>query len=278
MEIKTVFTAFRNRLLAGIFVATPLVATIWLLKIAYDFIAQVSRPLLMLILERFEQNQQVLDGFERGEHMQWLSFLITLLLVFLLGLLATNVIGKRLIEWTELLIMRIPIAATIYTGIKQIMDSVSQFRGKMQFKRVAYIQYPSDECRLIGFVTGQFYDDEREEDMTCVFIPTSPNPMTGFVIVVPNRKIIEANLTMEQASKLILSAGLVGPRFPMPADDGKKQGISPGEPPYPQQDAEDEDEQHMPPLPHAVRAAQRSSGSRPAHTTRKRPEDPFSQQ
>jgi uncharacterized membrane protein len=206
--------------------------------------------------------------------MQWLSFLITVLLVFLLGLLATNVIGKRLIGWTEALIMRIPIAATIYTGIKQIMDSVSQFRGRMQFKRVAYVQYPSDECRLIGFVTGQFYDDEREEDMTCVFIPTSPNPMTGFVIVVPNRKIIEANLTMEQASKLILSAGLVGPRFPMPAENGDGKDPSSESASYPHQEEEQEDESQMPPLPHAVRAAQRPSGSRPAHTTRKRPEDP----
>ncbi len=253
MRFKSIFTGFRNRLIAGIFVATPLVATIWLLTVAYKFIAGVSAGPIATILEELDQDPAILD------QMKWLPFLVTVLVLFLLGLLATNVFGKKLIEWMEAGILRIPVAATIYTGVKQIMDSVSQFRGNMQFKRVAYVQYPSDECRLLGFVTGQFYDDAREEEMTCIFIPTSPNPMTGFVIVVPNRKVMEANLTMEQASKLILSAGLVGPRFPMPAEAEGRGSAGTRRSPDVHEPEEEEMAAQGPPLPHAVRAAQQSS-------------------
>ncbi len=202
--LKKALVIFRNKLFAGVFVAIPTVVTIWVLVSAYEFIAWLSSPVTDPILRKLGRDP---------EAFRWMAVLLTLALLFGLGVLATNVLGKRLIEALESIVLRIPIAASIYNGIKQIIDSVTQFGGKMsQFKRVAYVEYPSEGCRLLGFVTGQYDDPLSEEHVTCVFIPTSPNPMTGFVVVTPTERLIESSMTLEEATKFILSAGLVGPR------------------------------------------------------------------
>ena len=166
-----------------------------------------------------------------------------------LGFMATNVLGQRMLQGFERLVLRIPLAATIYTGVKQVIDSVKAFNSGSQFKRVAYVEYPSQGCKLIGFVTGQFYDERLKCDMTSVVIPTAPSPMTGIVIVVESSRVIESSLTIEEATKLIVSAGLVvpkkkgaGPETPTPvaawpipdavalASLTREMGKTPGEP------------------------------------------------
>ena len=101
--------------------------------------------------------------------------------------------------------------------------------GTRKFKGVAWVEYPSPGCRLLGFVTGTFQDAKSGKEMTSVFIPTSPNPMTGFVIVVDDDRLEMSQLSVEEATKLLLSAGLVAPdRLSRDAVDAKRRGKKSG--------------------------------------------------
>ena len=117
----------RNKLFAGIVAAIPLIVTFYVLKIAYGFITDISEPLL----HRF------------GIDFPGLGFAVTLLMLIVLGFTATNVFGQRMLESFEKLLLRVPFVATIYAVVKQVIDSVKAFNNGAQFKRVAYIEYPS---------------------------------------------------------------------------------------------------------------------------------------
>ena len=106
---------------------------------------------------------------------------------------------------------RVPYLGFIYSTLKQFVDAVKNLGGDRKFKSVAYIEYPSPGCRLLGFVTGNYHDAQTGTDVTTVFIPTSPNPMTGFTVIVDDDKVQDSSMTLEEASKMILSAGLVPP-------------------------------------------------------------------
>jgi len=189
-------TNVRNKALTGTVVAIPLIATIFVAQIVYRFITNISAPALK----------------DFGLDWPFVPFLVTLALLIALGFMATNVLGQRILDWMERALLRIPVVATIYAGVKQVIDSFKSFNNMGNFKRVVYVDYPSEGARLIGFVTGQFYDSVLGEEMTSVVIPTAPNPMTGLIIVVPNNKLIESSLTLEEAMKMVVSAGLVVPK------------------------------------------------------------------
>jgi uncharacterized membrane protein len=194
---RSIFVVLRNKLFAGIVAAIPLIVTFYVLKIAYGFINDISEPFLDKIF---------------GKPTPGLGFAVTLVMLMVLGFVSTNVLGQRMLLGFEKLVLRIPLAATIYAGVKQVIDSVKAFNSGSQFKRVAYIEYPSPGCKLIGFVTGQYYDERLRMDMTNVVIPTAPNPMTGLVMVVESSRVMDSSLSIEEATKLIVSAGLVVPR------------------------------------------------------------------
>ena len=193
---RAILVVLRNKLFAGIVAAIPLIVTFDVLKIAYGVINDISAP----FLKRF------------GADLPGLGFAVTVVMLMGLGFMATNVLGQRMLLGFEKLVLRIPLAATIYAGVKQIIDSVKAFNSGSQFKRVAYVEYPSPGCRLIGFVTGQFFDERLQLEMTSVVIPTAPSPMTGIVIVVESSRVMDSSLSIEEATKLIVSAGLVVPR------------------------------------------------------------------
>jgi uncharacterized membrane protein len=187
-----------NKLLAGVLVSVPLIVTIIVLRVAYQAIDSVTSPFLSALGVNF---------FGSG-------FLATVLLVLGIGFMATNVIGRRVIDAMEEFIGRIPLIAPLYAAVKQALESFKEIKDRRRFRSVAYIEYPSKGCHLIGFVTGNLVDPLNQRPMTTVFLPTSPNPLTGFVVAVPDELVIESGLSLEQASKLIVSAGLVSPGPP----------------------------------------------------------------
>ena len=194
---RGILVVLRNKLFAGIVAAIPLIVTFYVLKIAYGFINDISEPVLDRIF---------------GKPTPGLGFAVTLLMLMVLGFVSTNVLGQRMLLGLEKLVLRVPLVATIYAGVKQFIDSVKAFNSGNQFKRVAYVEYPSPGCKLIGFVTGQYFDERLKLEMTSIVIPTAPNPMTGLVIVVESSRVIDSSLSIEEATKLIVSAGLVVPR------------------------------------------------------------------
>jgi uncharacterized membrane protein len=186
----------RNKLIAGILVAIPIIVTVWVLKVAYGFITGISQP----FLER------------AGVRAPFLGFFVTLLLLLGLGFMATNVLGRRILESFERFLLRLPLVAPVYASVKQVIDSMKSFNSSASFKRVVYVDHTGDGSKFIGFVTGQYFDRTLGQEMTSVIIPTAPNPMTGIVVVIPSTKVINSELSLEEATKLIISAGLVAPK------------------------------------------------------------------
>ncbi len=200
----SLLAALRNRFLAGLAVAIPLIVSIWILILTYQFILTVGKPVIAFVfhLIELEPPDWVINLF---------GIVAPIVLLVALGFMATNVIGKRIIAVVDRVLSRFPMVSFIYTGLKQVIDSFKGFGAGRSFKRVVYVEYPAPGCRLIAFVTGQYFDHQLNTSVTSVFIPTSPNPMTGFVVVVDSDKLMDAALTIEEATKVILSAGLVSP-------------------------------------------------------------------
>ncbi len=202
-RIARIFRHFGNRLFTGVVVAVPLIVTFLVLQIAYNFIDGISEPLW----KRF--------GWEK---IPGLGFVSTLIILIILGYFATNVLGRKVIDTFEKILTKIPLIAPVYNAVKQALESFKSMSSNKQFTRVAYVQYPSEGSYLIAFVTGHFLETTTNIEMTTAFVPTSPSPLTGFVVCTPTDKVIDSGLSLEQATKIIMSAGLVAPhQAPLPA-------------------------------------------------------------
>jgi len=219
--VRRVLLTLRNKLLTGLAIAIPMVATVWVALLAFNFIKGITAPFINAILKAiFGLPPEQLSWF----NSDFVAFLTTILLFIALGFMASHVIGKTILDRLEGLLLRVPLVATIYGGVKQVLESFKDIKSTTKFKRTAYVEYPSPGCRLIGFVTGRFYDTRLEQEFIVVFLPTAPNPMTGFIVMMPPERVHDTPLTLEQATKLIVSAGLVAPmpsELNPPMDDSR---------------------------------------------------------
>lgn len=184
-----------NRLLTGIAVAIPLVVTYWVLAFGYRLVNGLSEPWLKAF----------------GLNFPGLGFVITLLVFIGLGFMATHVIGRRVLDRFERFVLRIPVVSSIYAGTKQVLHSLQGAGGGKKFKRVVLAEYLTPGSYLFGFATGQFTEAPTGREMTMVFIPTAPNPTTGLIIAFPSERVTDCDMTIEEATKMLFSGGLVTP-------------------------------------------------------------------
>jgi len=192
-------TLLGNRLLAGIAFAVPLVVTYWVLAFGYRLITGLSEPWLKTF----------------GINFPGLGFLITLVAFIGLGFMATHVLGRRVLDRFERLVLRIPLVSAIYAGTKQLMHSLRGMGANNQAKRVVMVDYFVPGSRLFGFATGKVVEAGTGRELTTIFLPTAPNPTTGIIIAVPTEKVIECDMSVEEASKLLFSGGLITPVRPV---------------------------------------------------------------
>ena len=185
---------FKRITFAGLFAIVPLALTFYIIKIIIVFLDQLTAPIMARI--NFE-----IPGF---------GLILTLLIIFALGIFVTNVLGRRLFSWGERLISSIPLVKNIYNTLKQITNAFSGATQTENYQRVIYIQYPRKELWTICFVTGESVDGSGEEYYH-VFVPTTPNPTSGVFIIIPKKDAIEADLTVEEGVKGVISGGLLAP-------------------------------------------------------------------
>lgn len=204
-EAKSFFHHLCNRLLMGVAVVVPLIATVLVLEIAYNFINGVTAPLYRAL----------------KINIPGIGFVTTIVMLIVLGYMTTHVLGSKVLSAVESLFHRIPLVAQIYGIVKQALESFKTIKSAGNFKRVAYVECPSTGCMLVGYVTGQINEPKLGGQMTMVFVPHSPNPLTGFLIIVQNEKVVESSLTLEQVTKLVMSAGLVAPTATAAAPETK---------------------------------------------------------
>jgi len=185
---------FKRITFAGLFAIVPLALTFYIIKIIIVFLDQLTAPIMARI--NFE-----IPGF---------GLILTLLIIFALGIFVTNVLGRRLFSWGERLISSIPLVKNIYNTLKQITNAFSGATQTENYQRVIYIQYPRKELWTICFVTGESVDGSGEEYYH-VFVPTTPNPTSGVFIIIPKKDAIEADLSVEEGLKAVISGGLLAP-------------------------------------------------------------------
>ena len=211
----------RNKLLAGLALVIPMLVTIWILKVIHDFLHSLSAPLLLPIAQAFYPELTADDpGFQQFTSL--IGFLVPILVLIALGVVATNVIGSRLVVAVDKLMLSLPIISFIYKSLKQVIEAFRGFGGSKNFKRVVYVEYPSPGMKLIGFVTGQYVDPKSNANMSCVFLPGALSPMTGLLIVTETARLEDAPLSIEEAMKMIFSGGLIIPGGEK--DKDKKKG------------------------------------------------------
>lgn len=211
----------RNKFLAGLALALPLIITFWILYSIYDLMHGWSKPVLAQIVNLVNElsDELVLDIDDpKLENItNFIGFLFSLIVILGLGFMATNVIGVHFVTAVDKLLLRVPLVAVIYRPLKQVIDAFRSLGGtKQNFKRVVFVDYPVAGMRMIGFATGQYCDPQTGKAQTCVLLPTAPSPMTGILVVVDSDKVSDAPITIEEAMKMIISGGLVVPTNPVP--------------------------------------------------------------
>ncbi len=182
----------RAQFITGIVIIVPIGAAILILRWLFLAVDSILQPVAQSLL---------------GYTIPGLGLGITVVLIYLAGVVATNVIGRRLIRYGESLLARVPLFRYLYTGIRQILQSFATPR-EGGFLQVVLVEFPKQGMRAIGFVTSESRVESGEKLLN-VFIPTSPNPTSGYLEVVRERDVIRTNISVDDALKMVLSAGKV---------------------------------------------------------------------
>lgn len=210
----------RKHLVTGLLVWVPITVTFLVMRLIVNLVDQT----LLLIPRRFRP--ETLLGF----NIPGLGFVLALLVLAITGVLVANLLGRRIVGAWERLLGRIPLVGAIYRGSKQIAETVLAPDSK-SFRSVVLIRWPHRESRAIAFVTGSSLGEVQEktaEDVVCVFLPTTPNPTSGFVLLVPRYDVVELDMTVDEAFRMIVSLGVVVPAWPRGAEPPQAAELSSG--------------------------------------------------
>ena len=193
----------RRYFVAGLLVWIPLGITLWVLKLIVDVMDQ------SLLLLPSSYRTDALFGF----HVPGMGVVLTLVVVFLTGVLAANFFGRKLLGVGHSVLVRVPIVRSIYGGVKQISDTLFSPEGKA-FRRAALVRYPHAGAWTVALVTGTPQNEVADilgADQVAVFVPTTPNITAGFFLVVPRSEVIELEMSVDEALKYIISMGVAEP-------------------------------------------------------------------
>jgi uncharacterized membrane protein len=199
------WVALRRYMVAGVLVWLPILATIWVVS----FMLHIMDRTLLLLPPSYRP--QALVGFA----LPGAGLVLALAIVLLTGLLVTNLIGRRFVIWGEELLNRIPVVRSIYGGVKSFTESVlSQSKS---FRQVVMVEYPREGVWSIGFLTSEDVPEVSErlgEPHVAVYISAALNATAGYLVIVPRRQMVELDMTVDEAMKMIITCGVVVPHPP----------------------------------------------------------------
>jgi len=193
----------KKYLITGLLIWIPLVITIWVLKLVVDTLDQS----LLLLPAEFRTETWL------GFYVPGMGVVMTLVIVFLTGLFATNLLGARLVRLWDAILDRIPVVNSIYSSVKQISDTLFSSSGQA-FRKAVLMQWPREGVWTIAFLTGVPGGDvvtHLEGDYVSVYVPTTPNPTGGYFVMLPRKDVIELEMSVDDALKYIISMGVVAP-------------------------------------------------------------------
>lgn len=202
---------WRGNFLTGLALVLPAVLTLAVIKWVFGTISSLTDLLLFFLPTQLTHD----DGGRGPMHWYWslAALVLAALLVSSVGFVARYYIGKRIIAWFDEMLLRVPLLNKIYGTIKQVNEAFSSSK-KTSFKTVVLVEFPAPGIRSVGFLTSESKDETRlktEEKLVCVFIPTTPNPTSGFLIMVPEYKVTKLDMTVAEGIKYIISLGNIAP-------------------------------------------------------------------
>ena len=213
---RGLFARLRASFLTGLVVIAPVGLTIWLI---WSVTGWIDGFVLPLVPDRYQPDRMIQNFLGLDPTLQidirGIGVMIFLTFTVVTGWIAKGIIGRSLIRYGESLVERTPVVRTIYSGIKQISETVFA-QSERSFEKACLIEYPRRGIWAIGFIStdtrGEIAKRGNEgQPMQSIFLPTTPNPTSGFLLFLPTSDIIELDMTVEEAAKLVISAGLVYP-------------------------------------------------------------------
>jgi uncharacterized membrane protein len=213
--------ALRNYLIAGLLIWIPIMVTVWVVR----FLSGILDNSIVLLPPPWRP-----EAFF-GQYIPGFGIVLSVLVLLLTGVLVRNLFGEKIVESVEGLIRRIPVVGPVYGGAKTFSETVLTDKGT-SFKQVVMVEFPRPGAWSIGFLMSEHFTEMRErirQDMVNVFVPTTPNPTTGFLIVVKRQEIIYMDTTVDEAFKMIFTLGVITPSWKAKA--APEAALAPQQPP-----------------------------------------------
>jgi uncharacterized membrane protein len=198
----------RNYLIAGLLIWIPIMVTVWVVR----FLSGILDQSLVLLPPSWRPEALV------GQYVPGVGIILSFLLLVFTGVVVRNLFGSQLVEGFESLVRRIPVIGAVYGGAKTFSETVLTDKGK-SFKQVVMVQFPRQGIFSVGFITSEELEEvqaKTAQDVVCVFVPTTPNPTTGFIVMVPRDEVVRLDMTVDEAFRMLLTLGVVVPRWKHP--------------------------------------------------------------
>lgn len=200
----------RRTIMAGLTIIAPLWVTGWVLKTLFNWADGFSAPLIHRMTASL--------GYPEF-HLPGLGFVLTFVILWVVGAFAANVVGRSLLQYAREALEGLPLVRTIYAPVQQLMETLTS-PGKAGFEKVVLVEYPRTGLWTLGFLAGDVPREAEAVPAHSIFVPTAPNPTTGFMLIVPPEQLRPTELGVEEALKMIVSAGVVvPPALSLPAEE-----------------------------------------------------------
>jgi uncharacterized membrane protein len=203
----------RNYLIGGLLIWIPIMITVWVVR----FLSGILDSSLLLLPPSWRPEAVF------GTYVPGVGIILSLLLLLVTGVLVKNLFGGQIVAGFESLVRRIPVVGSVYGGAKTFSETVLTDKGN-SFKQVVIVEFPRKGVFSIGFITSHELEEAQaktEQEVTCVFVPTTPNPTTGFLVLVPRDEVVKMDMTVDEAFKMLLTLGVVVPTWKNKPVDGR---------------------------------------------------------
>jgi uncharacterized membrane protein len=212
---KTRKASIKRTLITGLIILTPILVSVWIVRFVFLQIHQSITPAVLNLLRLLGVGPWLETTFVNvGAPI--FSVALAVAVIYLLGLLGGNVIGRQLLEGFERLLMQIPVVRGIYSATRQFLDTFSR-DSNQAFRKVVLVEYPRKGLWTMALLTNETKGEVAlayQEPMVSVFIPTTPNPTSGWLLFVPKKDVIELTMSVDEAFKMIISGGVLTPDAP----------------------------------------------------------------
>ncbi|PNS07624.1 DUF502 domain-containing protein [Solilutibacter silvestris] len=201
--------SLRRLLVTGLLTLLPIWLTWVVLSFVFGLLSNISQPWVQPLLSKLAHESPALSWLQQSLVTGAVALFGTLLVILLVGWLAEHLVGQALLQWFEAVVARIPLANSVYSGARKLLDTVQTSPDGTQ--RVVLVEFPHPGMKTVGLVTRVFHDSNTGEELAAVFIPTTPNPTGGYLEIVPVQNLVATNWSVDQAMSFIISGGAVAP-------------------------------------------------------------------